>query len=84
MLLCKRRWGGRRNYGELTAHNPAKTHLMLVPEAPLDAYRSDLARDKTREDFGGADTVWLLTTHCLSRIARASAQDVPLLGEQCA
>ena len=57
---------------------------MLVPEAPLDAYRSDLARDKTREDFGGADTVWLLTTHCLSRIARASAQDIPLLGEQCA
>lgn len=57
---------------------------MLVPEAPLDAYRSDLARDKTREDFGGADTVWLLTTHCLSRIARASAQDIPLLGDQCA
>ena len=57
---------------------------MLAPEAPLDAYRSDLARDKTREDFGGADTVWLLTTHCLSRIARASAQDIPLLGEQCA
>jgi tetratricopeptide (TPR) repeat protein len=57
---------------------------MLVPEAPLDAYRSDLARDKTREDFGGADTVWLLTTHCLSRIARASAQDIPLLGGQCA
>ena len=57
---------------------------MLVPEAPLDAYRSDLARDKSREDFGGADTVWLLTAHCLSRIARASAQDIPLLGEQCA
>ena len=57
---------------------------MLVPEAPLDAYRSDLARDKSREDFGGADTVWLLTAHCLSRIARASAQDIPMLGEQCA
>ena len=56
---------------------------MLVPEAPLDAYRSDLARDKTREDFGGADTVWLLTAHCLSRIARASAEDVPVLGNQC-
>ena len=52
---------------------------MLVPEAPLDAYRSDLARDKTREDFGGADTVWLLTAHCLSRIGRASVQDVPTL-----
>ena len=57
---------------------------MLVPEAPLDAYRSDLARDKSREDFGGADTVWLLTAHCLSRIARASAQDIPMLGNQCA
>ncbi len=57
---------------------------MLVPEAPLDAYRSDLARDKTREDFGGADTVWLLTAHCLSRIARANAEDLPVLGNQCA
>lgn len=57
---------------------------MLVPEAPLDAYRSDLARDKSREDFGGADTVWLLTAHCLSRIGRASTQDLPSLGNQCA
>jgi tetratricopeptide (TPR) repeat protein len=56
---------------------------MLVPEAPLDAYRSDLARDKTREDFGGADTVWLLTAHCMSRIARADAEDLPALGKQC-
>jgi tetratricopeptide (TPR) repeat protein len=56
---------------------------MLVPEAPLDAYRSDLARDKSREDFGGADTVWLLTAHCLSRIARATANDLPVLGAQC-
>ncbi len=58
--------------------------LMLAPEAPLDAYRSDIARDKSREDFGGADTVWLLTAHCLSRIARASAPDLPALGNQCA
>jgi hypothetical protein len=57
---------------------------MLAPEAPLDAYRSDLARDKSREDFGGADTVWLLTAHCLSRIARANAEDLPVLGNQCA
>ena len=57
---------------------------MLVPEAPLDAYRSDLARDKTREDFGGADTVWLLTAHCLSRIGRANPQDLQILGTQCA
>ena len=57
---------------------------MLVPEAPLDAYRSDLARDKTREDFGGADTVWLLSAHCISRICRATPQDLPTLGAQCA
>jgi len=57
---------------------------MLVPEAPLDAYRSDLARDKSREDFGGADTVWLLTAHCLSRIGRASAPDLTMLGSRCA
>ena len=57
---------------------------MLVPEAPLDAYRSDLARDKTREDFGGSDTVWLLTAHCLSRMGRANAQDLQMLGNQCA
>jgi tetratricopeptide (TPR) repeat protein len=57
---------------------------MLVPEAPLDAYRSDLARDKSREDFGGADTVWLLTAHCLSRISRSSLQDLLALGNQCA
>lgn len=57
---------------------------MLVPEAPLDAYRSDLARNRSREDFGGADTVWLLTAHCLSRLGRASAEDVELLGTQCA
>ena len=57
---------------------------MLAPEAPLDAYRSDLARDRTREDFGGADTVWLLTAHCLSRIGRANPQDLSVLGAQCA
>ncbi|HEX9562968.1 MAG TPA: hypothetical protein VF981_03325 [Gemmatimonadaceae bacterium] len=57
---------------------------MLVPEAPLDAYRSDLARNKSREDFGGADTIWLLTAHCLSRLGRASVEDVELLGTQCA
>src|SRR5215510_6062475 len=63
---------------------PQQTCAMLVPEAPLDAYRSDLARDKSREDFGGSDTVWLLTAHCLSRIGRANAQDLPMLGTQCA
>jgi tetratricopeptide (TPR) repeat protein len=57
---------------------------MLVPEAPLEAYRTDLSRDTAREDFGGADTVWLLTAHCLSRLARSSAEDITVLGTQCA
>jgi tetratricopeptide (TPR) repeat protein len=57
---------------------------MLVPEAPLDAYRSDLARTRTQEDFGGGDTVWLLTAHCLSRLGRATFDDLDLLGTQCA
>lgn len=63
---------------------PQCTAHMIAPEAPLDAYRSDLARDKSREDFGGADTVWLLTAHCLSRIGRANVQDLLTLGTQCA
>ncbi len=48
---------------------------MLYVESPLDAYRSDLARNANREDFGGADTVWLLTAHCLSRIVRTNVED---------
>ncbi len=57
---------------------------MLVPEAPLDAYRSDLARNRSRDEFGSADTVWLLTAHCLSRLSRASGADLDMLGSQCA
>jgi tetratricopeptide (TPR) repeat protein len=37
-----------------------------------------------REDFGGADTVWLLTAHCLSRLCRASIEDRALIASQCA
>jgi tetratricopeptide (TPR) repeat protein len=48
---------------------------MLYIESPLDAYRSDLARNANREDFGGADTVWLLTAHCLSRVVRTGVED---------
>jgi tetratricopeptide (TPR) repeat protein len=57
---------------------------MLGLESPLDAYRSDLARNRMREDFGGADTVWLLTAHCLSRLCRASIEDRGLISSQCA
>jgi tetratricopeptide (TPR) repeat protein len=57
---------------------------MLLLESPLDAYRSDLARNRTREDFGGADTVWLLTAHCLARLSRASIEDRQIIASQCA
>jgi tetratricopeptide (TPR) repeat protein len=57
---------------------------MLVPETPLDAYRTDLARNKHRTDFGGADTVWLLTAHCLTRLTRAGAEDRDVVAQQCA
>jgi tetratricopeptide (TPR) repeat protein len=57
---------------------------MLVLETPLDAYRSDLARNKSRPDFGGADTVWLLSAHCLSRLSRTSLEDREIVANQCA
>ena len=77
-------WEARPTAPTESQLSPTKACAMLVPEAPLDAYRSDLARDKSREDFGGSDTVWLLTAHCLSRMGRATAQDLPMLGNQCA
>ena len=43
---------------------------MLAPLSPFDAYRSDLDRFSKRSEFGNADTVWLLLTHCLGRLSR--------------
>jgi tetratricopeptide (TPR) repeat protein len=57
---------------------------MLARETPLDAYRSDLARNRNGADFGGADTVWLLAAHCLSRLSRAAIEDRELIAAQCA
>jgi tetratricopeptide (TPR) repeat protein len=57
---------------------------MLALETPLDAYRSDLARNRHGADFGGADTVWLLAAHCLSRLSRAAIEDRELIADQCA
>ncbi|HSA56509.1 MAG TPA: hypothetical protein VLE53_12450 [Gemmatimonadaceae bacterium] len=56
---------------------------MPLLESPLDAYRSDIARNQMRDDFGGADTVWLLTAHCMSRLSRASVEDRALIASQC-
>ena len=57
---------------------------MLVLETPLDAYRSDLARNKHRSDFGGSDTIWLLSSHCLSRLSRSGRDDRRTIASQCA
>ncbi len=43
---------------------------MLAPLSPLDAYRTDLDRLHRRSEFGNADTVWLLLTHCLGRLSK--------------
>ncbi|MGQ0648323.1 MAG: hypothetical protein ACT4P7_12205 [Gemmatimonadaceae bacterium] len=43
---------------------------MLAPLSPFEAYRSDLDRFCKRSEFGNADTVWLLLTHCLGRLSR--------------
>ena len=43
---------------------------MLAPLSPFEAYRSDLDRFSKRSEFGNADTVWLLLTHCLGRLSR--------------
>lgn len=43
---------------------------MLAPLSPLDAYRTDLDRHHRRSEFGNADTVWLLLTHCLGRLSK--------------
>lgn len=43
---------------------------MLAPLSSLDAYRSDMDREHRRTEFGNADTVWLLLTHCLGRLAK--------------
>ena len=56
---------------------------MPLLESPLDAYRSDIARNHMRDDFGAADTVWLLTAHCMSRLSRASVEDRALIANQC-
>jgi tetratricopeptide (TPR) repeat protein len=57
---------------------------MLVLESPLDAYRSDLARNGHGADFGRDDAVWLLTAHSLSRLSRAPIEDREIIATQCA
>ena len=57
---------------------------MLALENPLDAYRRDLARNPGQDEFGSADSLWLLFLHCLRRLAEAHARLRPELGILCA
>jgi tetratricopeptide (TPR) repeat protein len=47
---------------------------MIAPLSPLEAYRTDLDRLHRRNEFGNADTVWLLLAHCLGRLSRIGEQ----------
>jgi len=42
---------------------------MVALPTPFEAYRLDLSRAGTEDDFGSADSLWLLVAHCLSRFS---------------
>lgn len=42
--------------------------MVALPTA-FEAYRLDLSRVGSEDDFGSADSLWLLVAHCLSRFA---------------
>src|SRR3712207_4151325 len=45
---------------------------MITPQAPLDAYRTDLAQAPGLQAFGPDDGLWLLAAELLDRWARAA------------
>ena len=57
--------------------------VMLALQSPLEAYRADLARHPGRRDFGPSDTLWLLVTHCLSRLAKTDEFARNAIAEYC-
>lgn len=57
---------------------------MLALLSPLDAYRADLCRNPGLRDFGRTDTIWLLVSHCLSRLGRAGQPGRHSIAEYCA
>jgi tetratricopeptide (TPR) repeat protein len=57
--------------------------VMLALQSPLEAYRADLARHPGRRDFGSSDTLWLLVTHCLSRLSRTDELARNAIAEYC-
>ncbi len=42
---------------------------MVALPTPFEAYRLDLSRVGSEDDFGAADSLWLLVAHCLSRFS---------------
>ena len=57
---------------------------MLAPLSPFEAYRADLDRFSKRSEFGNADTVWLLLTHCMGRLSRVGDEVRQRLAAQSA
>jgi tetratricopeptide (TPR) repeat protein len=57
---------------------------MLALLSPLDAYRADLFRNPGLKDFGRTDTIWLLVSHCLSRLSRTGQPGRQSIAEYCA
>ena len=57
---------------------------MVALPTPFEAYRLDLNRIGSEEDFGPADSMWLLVAHCLSRFADQPETARLDLAERCA
>lgn len=57
---------------------------MVALPTPFEAYRLDLSRLGSENDFGPADSMWLLVAHCLSRFADQPETARLELAERCA
>ncbi len=57
---------------------------MVALPTPFEAYRLDLSRISSEDDFGAADSMWLLVAHCLSRFADQPETARLDLAERCA
>lgn len=57
---------------------------MVALPTPFEAYRLDLSRAGTEDDFGSADSLWLLVAHCLSRFSDQPETARLDLAQRCA
>lgn len=57
---------------------------MVALPTPFEAYRLDLSRVGTEDDFGAADSLWLLVAHCLSRFSEQPETARLDLARRCA